>query len=96
MKSLIANPFLVSKKGQKPYIELQGPKPKLTFPEMYNWDKTRFVNKESRRAWKKLIDKTFKKEEFHAVHVEWLDRIRDIWLKLDENINFQKYKAVQE
>jgi len=78
LKSLIANPFLVSKKGEKPYIELDHPKPLVVYP-LDRAMKANLVDKDSRKAYKQLIMKSFKKAEFHAVHIEWIDRIRELW-----------------
>jgi hypothetical protein len=41
--------------------------------------KANLVDKDSRKAYKQLIMKSFKKAEFHAVHIEWIDRIRELW-----------------
>ena len=94
LKSLIANPFLVSKKGSRPYIELDTKKRKV-FP-LERSTMVSFADKESRKAFKKLIQKSFDKEEFHAAHVEWIDRIRELWCKLAENKNYEIYKVLFE
>ena len=54
------------------------------------------VDPASRKAFKRLIKKTFNKEEFHAVHVEWIQRIGALWNELDSNYNYKTYKSVQD
>jgi len=41
---------------------------------------------------RRLIKKTLKQGDFHAAHVEWLERIQQLWLKLDSNDNYRRFK----
>jgi len=93
LKSLIAYPFLVAKKGERPYIELENGN-QAAFP--LEVDRVTIVDPDSRRAFKRLIAKTFKKEAFHAAHVEWINRIQKLWKELDSNYNYRTYKSVQD
>lgn len=98
LKNLIATPFMVSKKGERPYVELDRERQKLVNPVLELLEQKAyhgFKSKESGQRFRKLIKKTFKQSEFHAAHVEWIDRIRDLWKKLDDNYLFEKYSAVQ-
>jgi len=69
LKSLVAYPFLVAKKGEKPYVELEYTS--KTFSPLEGGH-INILDPTSRKAFKRLIKKTFKEEEFHAVHVEWI------------------------
>jgi hypothetical protein len=93
LKNLIANPFLVGKKGEKPYVELDVQKPLVVYP-LDRAMKLNLVDKDSRKAFKQLIKRSFKKAEFHSVHVEWIDRIRDLWRELESNPQYRTYKVV--
>ena len=59
----------MAKKGERPYIELDN-KNEAIFP--LEGGAMSILDRDSRKAFKRLLKKTFKKEEFHAAHVEWI------------------------
>lgn len=40
---------------------------------------------------KKFVQRTFKEEEKHEVHVMWINKIQKLWKDLDSNYEYQKY-----
>ena len=79
---------MVAKKGEKPFIELEKKNVK-------NFPLEKFESSRSIEPWvdrtkelNKLLKKTMTEEQnFHAVHVDWIERIQDLWDQLDNNYN---------